>query len=89
MFLGGIPFRCAFIFSSCLLSDNGAMYDLEAVLIHRGPTAYSGHYVAHIRSHGDGGVWFKFNDEEIQKMEGKNLKLGCEDELCECFISFC
>lgn len=65
------------------------MYDLEAVLIHRGPTAYSGHYVAHIRSHGDGGVWFKFNDEEIQKMEGKNLKLGCEDELCECFISFC
>ncbi|XP_030837589.1 ubiquitin carboxyl-terminal hydrolase 48-like [Strongylocentrotus purpuratus] len=61
--------------------DNSAMYDLEAVLIHRGPTAYSGHYVAHIRSHGDGGVWFKFNDEEIQKMEGKNLKLGCEDEL--------
>ncbi|XP_041479423.1 ubiquitin carboxyl-terminal hydrolase 48-like [Lytechinus variegatus] len=61
--------------------DKDAVYDLEAVLIHRGPTAYSGHYIAHIRSHGDGGAWYKFNDEEIQKMEGKNLKLGCEDEI--------
>lgn len=59
------------------------MYDLKAVLIHRGPTAYSGHYIAHICSHGDGGAWYKFNDEEIQKMEGRNLKLGSEDELCK------
>ncbi|XP_071502708.1 ubiquitin carboxyl-terminal hydrolase 48-like [Diadema antillarum] len=61
--------------------EKQTVYDLQAVLIHRGPTAYSGHYIAHIRSHGDSGAWFKFNDEEIQKMEGKNLKLGSEDEL--------
>ncbi len=56
------------------------MYDLAAVLIHRGPSAYSGHYVAHIRDKASGS-WYKFNDEEIEKMGGKNLQLGNEDEI--------
>ncbi|CAH1775543.1 unnamed protein product [Owenia fusiformis] len=56
------------------------IYELSAVLIHRGPSAYSGHYIAHIKDYSSG-TWYKFNDEEIVKMEGKNLQLGNEDEV--------
>ena len=33
----------------CTLSGPQLVYELTAVLIHHGPTAYSGHYVAHIK----------------------------------------
>lgn len=56
------------------------IYDLNAVLIHRGQSAYSGHYVAHIKGN-DSQNWFKFNDEEIEKIKGRNLQLGSEEEL--------
>ncbi|XP_071945770.1 ubiquitin carboxyl-terminal hydrolase 48-like [Antedon mediterranea] len=55
-------------------------YELKAVLIHRGPSAYSGHYIAHIRDD-KSGFWFKYNDEQIDRIEGKKLKLGTEDDL--------
>ncbi|KAK2157913.1 hypothetical protein LSH36_181g00016 [Paralvinella palmiformis] len=55
------------------------VYDLYAVLIHRGPSAYSGHYIAHIRDQ-KSDVWYKFNDEQIEKMGSKNLTLCKEDE---------
>ncbi|CAL1536635.1 unnamed protein product, partial [Lymnaea stagnalis] len=51
-----------------------------AVLIHRGPTAYSGHYIAHIREQGEAGAWYKYNDEEIEKMKNKKLELGKEED---------
>ncbi|XP_074654774.1 ubiquitin carboxyl-terminal hydrolase 48-like [Tubulanus polymorphus] len=57
------------------------VYELQAVLIHRGPTAYSGHYIAHIRAADKLKSWYKFNDEDIEKMKGKDLHLGCEDEI--------
>ena len=67
------------------------MYELTAVLIHRGPSAYSGHYVAHIKT-GRQQPWYKFNDEEIEEMKGKNLHLGTEDEIqginVLCFIMY-
>jgi len=53
-------------------------YDLVAVLIHRGPSAYSGHYIAHIRD--SSSTWYKFNDEVVQKLEGRKLKLGIEED---------
>ena len=56
------------------------MYELVAVLIHRGPSAYSGHYIAHIKDRPTD-TWFKFNDEEIVKMGAKNLQLGNEEEI--------
>ncbi|XP_033744613.1 ubiquitin carboxyl-terminal hydrolase 48-like [Pecten maximus] len=59
--------------------DANAMYSLTAVLIHRGPTAYSGHYIAHIKDM-DSRTWYKYNDEEIEKMKGSNLHLGTEDD---------
>lgn len=56
------------------------VYDLTAVLVHRGPSAYSGHYIAHIKDR-HSRHWFKFNDEEIQRMGGRKLELGVEEDL--------
>ncbi|KAJ8301407.1 hypothetical protein KUTeg_020394 [Tegillarca granosa] len=66
--------------SSSVYQNGNNIYDLKAVLIHRGPTAYSGHYTAHIKKND---VWYKFNDEEVEKMKGSNLHLGMEDDLQE------
>lgn len=65
------------IFSSL---EEKCMYELSAVLIHRGVSAYSGHYIAHVRD-ALTNDWYKFNDEEIEKMEGKKLQLGIEEDL--------
>ena len=61
-------------------SDEELQYDLQAVLIHRGPSANSGHYISYICD-STSNLWFKFNDEDIAQMGGKNLQLGNEDEL--------
>uniref|UniRef100_A0A7N6BTG2 Ubiquitin carboxyl-terminal hydrolase 48 n=1 Tax=Anabas testudineus TaxID=64144 RepID=A0A7N6BTG2_ANATE len=58
------------------------VYELSAVLIHRGISAYSGHYIAHVKD-ARTGDWYKFNDEEIEKMEGKKLQLGIEEDIAE------
>ncbi|XP_066546567.1 ubiquitin carboxyl-terminal hydrolase 48 isoform X3 [Amia ocellicauda] len=58
------------------------IYELNAVLIHRGVSAYSGHYIAHVRD-ARTNDWYKFNDEEIEKMEGKKLQLGIEEDIAE------
>uniref|UniRef100_A0A8C9SVL2 Ubiquitin carboxyl-terminal hydrolase 48 n=1 Tax=Scleropages formosus TaxID=113540 RepID=A0A8C9SVL2_SCLFO len=55
---------------------------LSAVLIHRGVSAYSGHYIAHVRDSRTSD-WYKFNDEEIEKMEGKKLQLGIEEDIAD------
>ncbi|XP_071351067.1 ubiquitin carboxyl-terminal hydrolase 48 [Trachinotus anak] len=63
-------------------SDQKCVYELSAVLIHRGISAYSGHYIAHVKD-ARTGDWYKFNDEEIEKMEGKKLQLGIEEDIAE------
>ncbi|KAM8927094.1 ubiquitin carboxyl-terminal hydrolase 48 isoform 3-T3 [Pelodytes ibericus] len=63
-------------------TDSKSVYELSAVLIHRGVSAYSGHYIAHVKDP-QTGEWYKFNDEEIEKMEGKKLLLGIEEDLAE------
>ncbi|CAB1354090.1 unnamed protein product [Coregonus sp. 'balchen'] len=62
--------------------DEKCVYELSAVLIHRGVSAYSGHYIAHVRD-ARTSDWYKFNDEEIEKMEGKKLQLGLEEDIAE------
>ncbi|XP_073324473.1 ubiquitin carboxyl-terminal hydrolase 48 isoform X1 [Pagrus major] len=62
------------------LEDQKCVYELSAVLIHRGISAYSGHYIAHVKD-ARTGDWYKFNDEEIEKMEGKKLQLGIEEDI--------
>ncbi|XP_054979011.1 ubiquitin carboxyl-terminal hydrolase 48-like isoform X3 [Sorex araneus] len=56
------------------------MYELSAVLIHRGSSAYSGHYVANVKDP-KSGEWYKFNDENIEKLEGSKLELGIENDI--------
>ncbi|RWS31765.1 ubiquitin carboxyl-terminal hydrolase 48-like protein [Leptotrombidium deliense] len=52
-------------------------YELCAVLVHRGQSAHSGHYIAHIKDRASG-CWYKFNDELVEKEKGKLLKLADE-----------
>lgn len=66
----------------CFPTDQKCVYELSAVLIHRGISAYSGHYIAHVKD-ALTGDWYKFNDEEIEKMEGKKLQLGIEEDIGE------
>lgn len=60
------------------LTPQETTYHLSAVLIHRGPSAHSGHYIAHIKDERSG-FWFKFNDEKVEQIEGKKLKLDSDD----------
>ncbi|KAL2091610.1 hypothetical protein ACEWY4_013873 [Coilia grayii] len=62
--------------------EEKCVFELSAVLIHRGVSAYSGHYIAHVRD-AVSNDWYKFNDEEIEKMEGKKLQLGLEEDIAE------
>uniref|UniRef100_A0A147BGD4 Ubiquitin carboxyl-terminal hydrolase 48 n=1 Tax=Ixodes ricinus TaxID=34613 RepID=A0A147BGD4_IXORI len=55
-------------------------YSLAAVLNHQGPSANSGHYVAHIKDRLSG-AWFSFNDEEVCKMPGSLLQLSSEENV--------
>lgn len=67
-------------FSDDLNCDkNQTTYCLSAVLIHRGPSAHSGHYIAHVKDKASG-CWYKFNDETVEKIDGQKLKLEPEDE---------
>lgn len=63
-----------------LESPEDGIYNLTAVLIHRGLSAHSGHYIAHIFDQ-ESEVWCRFNDEDVSIMKGKTLQLGKEDDL--------
>ncbi|KAF9591999.1 hypothetical protein IFM89_011582 [Coptis chinensis] len=43
------------------------MFDLSAVLIHKGTAVNSGHYVAHIKDERTG-LWWEFDDEQVTKL---------------------
>ncbi|XP_024995808.1 ubiquitin carboxyl-terminal hydrolase 26 isoform X1 [Cynara cardunculus var. scolymus] len=48
-------------------SKSKLIYDLSAVLIHKGSAVNSGHYVAHIKDQ-DTGLWWEFDDEIVSDM---------------------
>ena len=43
------------------------IYDFSAILIHKGATVNSGHYVAHIKDE-QNGIWWEFDDEQVSKL---------------------
>lgn len=43
------------------------MYDLAAVLIHKGSAVNSGHYTAHVKDDNTG-LWWEFDDEHVSNM---------------------
>ena len=53
-------------------------YELTAVLMHSGVSAFSGHYTAHIHKHDH---WYSFNDTNVVKLKGKKLNLTNEETL--------
>lgn len=54
------------------------IYDLVSVLIHRGPGAHSGHYVAVIKDC-DSNATYQFNDEEVEKLADSRFRLDKEE----------
>ena len=76
-------------------SQKPSIYSLTGVLMHVGPDANHGHYIAHIQvSWGallliscqqfnlqelDSGAWFKFSDETVVPLTAKS-KLGLQEE---------
>ncbi|XP_077224086.1 ubiquitin carboxyl-terminal hydrolase 26-like isoform X2 [Tasmannia lanceolata] len=51
----------------CDHSQSELIYDLSAILIHKGTAVNSGHYVAHIKDEWDG-HWWEFDDEHVSKL---------------------
>ncbi|CAE6465896.1 unnamed protein product, partial [Rhizoctonia solani] len=56
------------------LSEDGAeiWYELRGVLLHRGPSAYHGHYEAQVFDV-TRNAWFQFNDEEVRQLKLEDL----------------
>eukprot|EP00899_Mesostigma_viride_P009296 jgi/Mesvir1/18368/Mv14256-RA.2 len=52
-------------------TDTG-LYDLAAVLTHKGRSADSGHYVAWVKQ--DNGQWYKFDDDDISVVTEEEVK---------------
>lgn len=48
-------------------SQSELVYDLSAVLIHKGTAVNSGHYTAHIKDHNTG-RWWEFDDEDVSDL---------------------
>jgi len=51
----------------CFPSESQLMYELSAILIHKGTAVNSGHYVAHIKDE-NSGQWWEFDDEHVSKL---------------------
>lgn len=51
----------------CGPTDTSLVYELSAILIHKGTAVNSGHYVAHIKDE-KSGHWWEFDDEHVSKL---------------------
>ena len=47
--------------------------------MHVGAEANHGHYIAHIQE-ATTGQWYKFSDAYVEKIQGRNPKLGAESD---------
>lgn len=64
--------------SSGLRNNKSNIYILSAVLIHRGSSPHSGHYIAHIKDRVTQD-WYKFNDDSVEKI-GPQLQVSTDGE---------
>lgn len=55
---------------------NSSIYDLTAILVHKGSMANSGHYVAHIKDE-QTGEWWQFDDEKVTSLGYHPLGEAC------------
>jgi hypothetical protein len=73
-----IFFKSVFFPLTTKLATRACSFDLQAVLVHRGPSAQSGHYVVHVLDLPTN-MWFEFDDNEckvILKEKNGYLPLG-------------
>ncbi|KAF9962574.1 Ubiquitin carboxyl-terminal hydrolase 48 [Modicella reniformis] len=56
-------------FSEFLQANDTVQYELSAVLVHSGPSAHSGHFLAHVLQR-ENNKWFVLNDEEVTEFHG-------------------
>ncbi|KAF9147747.1 Ubiquitin carboxyl-terminal hydrolase 48 [Linnemannia schmuckeri] len=63
-----IRFPLTIDFASLLGSQTAVLYDLSAVLVHSGPSAHSGHFMAHVLDK-PSNKWFVLNDEEVTEFD--------------------
>eukprot|EP01119_Soliformovum_irregulare_P018254 TRINITY_DN5563_c0_g1_i1.p1 TRINITY_DN5563_c0_g1~~TRINITY_DN5563_c0_g1_i1.p1 ORF type:complete len:1047 (+),score=301.44 TRINITY_DN5563_c0_g1_i1:343-3141(+) len=54
------------------------MYELSGILIHKGTSAYGGHYVAHLKD--DDGKWWVFDDESVKPLDTKLEDIDPEED---------
>ncbi|KAF9113644.1 hypothetical protein BGX27_001119 [Mortierella sp. AM989] len=67
-----IRFPQSIDFSTLLRSAENVVYDLSAVLVHSGPSAHSGHFMAHVLNR-ESNKWFVLNDEEVTEFHGTSF----------------
>ncbi|EMD38059.1 hypothetical protein CERSUDRAFT_113204 [Gelatoporia subvermispora B] len=58
--------------------SNGNRYELRGVLLHKGPSAYHGHYEAQIFDV-QNQAWYQFNDEQVTQIKSLGGKKGSQD----------
>ncbi|KAG9070684.1 hypothetical protein KI688_008223 [Linnemannia hyalina] len=63
-----IRFPLTIDFSKLTGSQTSTLYDLSAVLVHSGPSAHSGHFMAHVLDK-PLNKWFVLNDEEVTQFD--------------------
>ncbi|GAB4837638.1 Ubiquitin carboxyl-terminal hydrolase 26 [Ancistrocladus abbreviatus] len=59
-------------------SESQLIYDLSAVLVHKGTAVNSGHYVAHIKDE-NSGQWWEFDDEHVSNLGHHPFGEGSSD----------
>lgn len=53
-------------------------YKLKGLITQWGATAYSGHYIGHVKIKGE---WIKFDDEQVQEMDVEEIKTVSADRM--------
>ncbi|KAJ3510286.1 hypothetical protein NLJ89_g4765 [Agrocybe chaxingu] len=57
------------------IDDSDNMYELRGILLHKGASAYHGHYEAQVND-SENGSWFQFNDETVTKIQALGDKVA-------------
>eukprot|EP00743_Colponemidia_sp_Colp-15_P010153 GILK01011152.1.p1 GENE.GILK01011152.1~~GILK01011152.1.p1 ORF type:complete len:1414 (-),score=327.31 GILK01011152.1:23-4129(-) len=58
------------------------IYDLVAVLVHKGSSANSGHYIADLKDKSTG-LWYRFDDESVTLLDSNQTEAHTSDQLKE------
>eukprot|EP00742_Colponemidia_sp_Colp-10_P010826 GILJ01011937.1.p1 GENE.GILJ01011937.1~~GILJ01011937.1.p1 ORF type:complete len:1363 (+),score=243.17 GILJ01011937.1:38-4126(+) len=58
------------------------IYDLVAVLVHKGSSANSGHYIADLKDKATG-LWYRFDDESVTLLDSNQAEVHTSDQVKE------